>query len=131
MCHVLSKQSDTLSSIQNSLSGLLFLLITVAMPETKNNKLHNRQTSSSHNSNSNSDYDTHSGSRYSNSNASQRPQATDFTTKQQLKLRAGDLRLARLQISLAKLRLEMEHSGKLIAELCKNVEVEKNTDKKL
>ncbi|KAM8715133.1 hypothetical protein ACLKA7_002214 [Drosophila subpalustris] len=49
---------------------------------------------------------------------------TDFTATQELKLRAGDVRMARMQISLAKLRHDMEQSNKLLEQLCQEVRVE-------
>ncbi|EDW13445.1 uncharacterized protein LOC6578081 [Drosophila mojavensis] len=89
-------------------------------------KSHSRKTSSRTNPNSNSDFSSNPNSDHFN-----RPQATDFTTKQHLRLRAGDLRLARIQISLSKLQHEMEQSGKQIAALCQDVKMDKNLDKVL
>ncbi|XP_017857670.1 PREDICTED: uncharacterized protein LOC108610225 [Drosophila arizonae] len=89
-------------------------------------KPHNRKSSSRTNSNSNSDFSSNPNSDHFN-----RPQATDFTTKQHLRLRAGDLRLARIQISLSKLQHEMEQSSKQIAALCKDVKMDKNLDEVL
>lgn len=57
-------------------------------------------------------------------------QPTDFTTTQELRLRAGDVRMARMQISLAKLRHDMEQSNKLVEQLCQEVRVELNATSK-
>ncbi|XP_034474918.1 uncharacterized protein LOC117782082 [Drosophila innubila] len=83
---------------------------------------------------------SHSNSRNNNNNSQltitnrvllcgQR-QATDFTTTQELKLRAGDVRMARMQISLTKLRNAMDQSNKLIEQLCQEIQMEMNSSKK-
>ncbi|XP_017850462.1 uncharacterized protein LOC108605304 [Drosophila busckii] len=51
-------------------------------------------------------------------------QATDFTSVQNLKLKAGDMRMARMQVSLTKLRLEMEQSNKLIEQMCQEAQLD-------
>ncbi|KAH8404835.1 hypothetical protein KR222_004932 [Zaprionus bogoriensis] len=65
-----------------------------------------------------------SGAQLSPSRANRAPQPTDFTNNQEMKLRAGDMRMARLQIGLSKLRLEMEQSNKLIEQLCQEVRLD-------
>ncbi|TDG42055.1 hypothetical protein AWZ03_011512 [Drosophila navojoa] len=96
------------------------------MADARNKRLHSRRTSTRPNSNSNSDFSSNPNSDHFN-----RPQATDFTTKQHLRLRAGDLRLARIQVSLSKLQHEMEQSSKQIAALCQDAKMDKNLDKVL
>ncbi|KAH8378052.1 hypothetical protein KR093_008739 [Drosophila rubida] len=54
-------------------------------------------------------------------------QIMDFTSTQELKIRAGDVRMARLQISLAKLRQDMEQSNKLVEQLSQEVNFDANT----
>ncbi|KAH8415116.1 hypothetical protein KR215_003653, partial [Drosophila sulfurigaster] len=51
-------------------------------------------------------------------------QIMDFTSTQELKIRAGDVRMARMQISLAKLRQEMEQSMKLVDQLCQEARLD-------
>lgn len=99
------------------------------MPETTDKQLHRR-----HSPRSNPipilNISPRSRLRYGSYNALPRQQATDFTATQQLKLRAGDMRMARMQISLTKLRLEMEQSGKLVEQLCQEAELEMRLDKR-
>ncbi|XP_017068038.2 uncharacterized protein LOC108105810 [Drosophila eugracilis] len=53
-----------------------------------------------------------------------RRDATDFTANQEVRLKAGDMRMARMQISLSKLSTEMEESSKQLMDLCKAVRVD-------
>lgn len=46
-----------------------------------------------------------------------RRQAVGFTDKQEMRLRVGDMRMARMQTCLSQLRRDMEQSKKLIEEL--------------
>lgn len=48
-----------------------------------------------------------------------RRDATGFTAKQEVKLKAGDMRMAQMQISISQLRTEMEESSKQLRDLCK------------
>ncbi|EDV58661.1 uncharacterized protein LOC6540754 [Drosophila erecta] len=50
-----------------------------------------------------------------------RRDATGFTANQEVRLKAGDMRMARLQISLSQLRTAMEESGKQLKDLCQKV----------
>lgn len=55
-----------------------------------------------------------------------RPEATGLTNNQEMRLRAGDIRLARLQVSLTQLRHEMDQSNKLIEQMCQDAHLEMN-----
>ncbi|EDW76084.1 uncharacterized protein Dwil_GK19035 [Drosophila willistoni] len=44
--------------------------------------------------------------------------ATEFTASQEVKLKAGDVRIDRMKIAMTKLRTEMEASNKMLQELC-------------
>ncbi|EDW46064.1 uncharacterized protein LOC6617889 [Drosophila sechellia] len=50
-----------------------------------------------------------------------RRDATGFTSNQEVRLKAGDMRMARLKISLSQLRTAMEESGKQLKDLCQQV----------
>ncbi|XP_039479476.1 uncharacterized protein LOC120444036 [Drosophila santomea] len=47
-----------------------------------------------------------------------RRNATGFSAHQEVRLKAGDMRMARLQISLSQLRTAMEESSKQLKDLC-------------
>ncbi|XP_017047814.1 uncharacterized protein LOC108092663 [Drosophila ficusphila] len=49
--------------------------------------------------------------------------ATGFTANQEVQLKAGDMRMARMQIGLSQLRTEMEESSKQVRDLCKAMRV--------
>ncbi|XP_022231933.1 uncharacterized protein LOC111080560 [Drosophila obscura] len=53
-----------------------------------------------------------------------RRDATDFTASQEVKLKAGDMRMAKIQISLSNLRTEMEETNKQLQNLCKTIKVD-------
>ncbi|SPP85792.1 uncharacterized protein LOC117587812 [Drosophila guanche] len=53
-----------------------------------------------------------------------RRDATDFTASQEVKLKAGDMRMAKIQISLSNLRTEMEETHKQLQNLCKTIKVD-------
>ncbi|XP_030377651.1 uncharacterized protein LOC115626422 [Scaptodrosophila lebanonensis] len=55
--------------------------------------------------------------------------ATDFTEKQEMTLKAGDMRMARIQVSLSQLRVEMEQANKTLEELCTVARVDKERTK--
>ncbi|KAH8266664.1 hypothetical protein KR018_007976 [Drosophila ironensis] len=57
-----------------------------------------------------------------------RRDATGLTANQETKLKAGDLRMARMQISLSQLRTEMEASSKQLRDLAKVVHVDVDAD---
>ncbi|KAH8353115.1 hypothetical protein KR084_008990 [Drosophila pseudotakahashii] len=48
-----------------------------------------------------------------------RRDAAGFTANQEVRLKAGDMRMARMQIGLSQLRTEMEESSKQLRDLCK------------
>ncbi|KAH8356971.1 uncharacterized protein LOC110185129 [Drosophila serrata] len=48
-----------------------------------------------------------------------RRDATGFTANQEVKLKAGDMRIAQMQICISQLRTEMEESTKQLKDLCK------------
>ncbi|KAH8329106.1 hypothetical protein KR074_003864 [Drosophila pseudoananassae] len=50
--------------------------------------------------------------------------AGGLTTKQEVTLKAGDMRMARMQISLSQLRTEMEASSKTLRDLAKMLKVD-------
>ncbi|BFF93760.1 uncharacterized protein DMAD_11546 [Drosophila madeirensis] len=53
-----------------------------------------------------------------------RRDATDFTASQEVKLKAGDMCMAKIQISLSNLRTEMEETNKQLQNLCKTIKVD-------
>ncbi|EDW37116.1 GL25696 [Drosophila persimilis] len=53
-----------------------------------------------------------------------RREVTDFTASQEVKLKAGNMRMAKIQISLANLRTEMEETNKQLRNLCKTIKVD-------
>ncbi|XP_016998309.2 uncharacterized protein [Drosophila takahashii] len=53
-----------------------------------------------------------------------RRDATGFTANQEVRLKAGDMRMARMQIGLSQLRTEMEESSKQLRDLCKAMRVD-------
>lgn len=53
-----------------------------------------------------------------------RPEATGLTNNQEMRLRAGDIRLARLQVSLTQLRHEMDQTDKLIEQICQEAHLD-------
>ncbi|XP_016969217.1 uncharacterized protein LOC108037206 [Drosophila rhopaloa] len=57
-----------------------------------------------------------------------RRDAGGFTASQENRLKAGDMRMARMQISLSQLRTEMEESSKEIRDLCKAMRVDVNAE---
>ncbi|XP_068151028.1 uncharacterized protein [Drosophila tropicalis] len=63
-----------------------------------------------------------------NRNRGQRPRsqrnATDFTASQEVKLKAGDVRIDRMKVAMTKLRTEMESSNKMLQELCSLVRID-------
>ncbi|XP_043640842.1 uncharacterized protein LOC122611662 [Drosophila teissieri] len=50
-----------------------------------------------------------------------RPNATGFSANQEVRLKAGDMRVARLQINLSQLRTAMEESSKQLKDLCQEM----------
>jgi len=53
-----------------------------------------------------------------------RRDAAGFTANQEVRLKAGDMRMARMQIGLSQLRTEMEESSKQLRDLCKAMRVD-------
>lgn len=54
--------------------------------------------------------------------------AAGLTTKQEVTLKAGDMRMARMQISLSQLRTEMEASSKTLHDLARMLKVDMDAE---
>ncbi|KAH8327963.1 hypothetical protein KR067_002256 [Drosophila pandora] len=54
--------------------------------------------------------------------------AAGLTTKQEVTLKAGDMRMARMQISLSQLRTEMEASSKTLRDLARMLKVDMDAE---
>ncbi|KAH8246586.1 hypothetical protein KR032_008886 [Drosophila birchii] len=48
-----------------------------------------------------------------------RRDSTSFTANQEVKLKAGDMRIAQMQMCISQLRTEMEESSKQLRDLCR------------
>ncbi|XP_052854178.1 uncharacterized protein LOC128263275 [Drosophila gunungcola] len=57
-----------------------------------------------------------------------RRDAAGFTANQEVRLKAGDMRMARMQISLSQLRTQMEESSKQLRDLCTAMRLDVNAD---
>ncbi|KAH8292837.1 hypothetical protein KR054_011979 [Drosophila jambulina] len=55
-----------------------------------------------------------------------RRDAASFTATQEVKLKAGDMRIAQMQICISQLRTEMEESSKQLKDLCRAMLVDES-----